>query len=375
MKIVIAPDKFKGSLSASEVCKIIKKAIIKHIPKAQVTELPFADGGDGFIEIIKHYKPVKTVVSNVVNPLNKPINAKYLYSTSDKTAYIELAQASGISLLNKAEYNPELTTTFGTGEQIVDALKNGAKKIVIGIGGSATNDAAIGMATALGYRFLDKNGIVLKGCGKDLKNLSCIDTTGVLPQVKETIFEIICDVNNVLYGQQGAAYVYAKQKGANPKMIEELDKGLKNFNSVIQQKYGINLKDFKGGGAAGGVGAGSSVFLNAQIVSGIEFVKSLSGFNDKIKNADWIITGEGKIDNQTLSGKVISGIFDSVNHQKTAIFCGINTLNKQNDILQQCDYIVAISDLSKSTEDSIFNAEKYLTKAAEEFALSILCQS
>jgi len=368
LKIAIAPDKFKGSLSGLEFCEAVDKGLRKHAPNLEIVNLPLADGGDGTVEVLKYYLNGELITLPVCDPLMREVRASYLYSEEKKTAFIEMAEASGIRLLSDGEANPLLTSTYGTGELINDALDRGVEHIILGIGGSATNDAGMGMARALGYRFLDNEVRELKGVGKDLLDLDSIDIRQVNRKIKKVKFDIACDVDNPLYGPDGAAYVYAPQKGANLEMVEDLDFGLFTFNEVVNLEFGIDFKNVKGAGAAGGLGAGCMLFLNAKLNSGIELIKQEANFDVNIKDADWIITGEGKLDSQTLSGKVIRGVIDSITNQKLALFCGQVDLNEDELKQLKIDHLSQISSYAKDVNDSIQNAGKYLEKAAEEFA-------
>lgn len=364
MKIAIAPDKFKGSLTGLEFCSIVQEELKRYDKEIELIKLPLADGGDGTIDTVQFYIDGEIISAKVNDPLMRVIEATYLYSTLNKIAFIEMAKASGVALLNSNEQNPLETTTFGVGELIVDAIKRGAKTIILGVGGSATNDAGIGMAKALGFKFLDSNGVELEGKGRDLNNLHSI----VSPSLKKVKFKIACDVNNPLFGPDGAAQVYAPQKGASPEIVKELDRGLENFHNVVKNQFGIDLQNVSGTGAAGGLGAGGILFLDATLRSGIELIKDLANFDNRIKDVDWIITGEGKLDNQTLSGKVIKGVLDSKTDQKLALFCGINRLRPDQVADCKIDSIIELSTYAESIEDSIANSEIYLRKAISEFA-------
>lgn len=367
-KIIIAPDKFKGSLTGLQFCDAIERGIRKHVPDVEMEKLPLADGGDGTVEVLKYYLDGEMISLNVSDPLGRAVKASYLFSEVKKTAFIEMAEASGIRLLNDKEANPLKTSTYGTGELIKDALEKGVEHIILGIGGSATNDAGMGMARALGYRFFDKDNKELLGIGKDLQKIENIDVSGVHPKIKEVNFELACDVDNPLYGPNGAAYVYSPQKGASSKMVIELDNGLIVFNEVVKSQFQLDLQNIKGAGAAGGLGAGCILFLGAHLNSGIELIKKEAGFDQKIKNADWIITGEGKLDSQTFSGKVIRGVLDSLEGQKLALFCALVDLSEEEKNDMQVDYVSETSVYAKDLQDSMQNAGKYLEMAAEEFA-------
>nr|WP_319570663.1 glycerate kinase [uncultured Draconibacterium sp.] len=370
-KIVIAPDKFKGSLTGIEFCDAVERGIKKYIENVTIVKLPLADGGDGTVDALKFYTGGKLISTEVHDPLLRLIQANYLYAEKEKLAFIEMAEASGIRLLKTEELNPLETSTFGTGELILDAIKRGAKHILLGIGGSSTNDAGMGMARALGYRFYDAENNLLDGRGKDLIRLGTIDVSMVNKEIRNIKFEVACDVDNPLFGPNGAAYIYAPQKGASQRVVEQLDAGLINFNEKVETQFGKNLQNIAGAGAAGGLGAGCVLFLNAQLKSGTQLIKSIADFDEQVKDADWIITGEGKFDEQTFSGKVIQGVLDSRTSQQLAVFCGLSELNEQQIKAHKIDFLAEMMQQAISVEDSIKNAEKYLEEAAEQFAASI----
>ncbi|PVX51812.1 glycerate kinase [Balneicella halophila] len=367
-KIVIAPDKFKGSLKGIEFCKIVAEELHRGLPSAQIIQLPLADGGDGTASILAHYSDTQAIKIEAHNPLFLKVESSYYYSQAKNTAYIDMASVSGLSLLNKDEYNPMLTTTYGTGELIADAIERGAKHIVLGIGGSATNDAGIGVARALGYQFLDKDGNPLKGIGADLNKIQKISSKNVHPKLFSTKITVACDVTAPLFGKNGASYVYAPQKGADSAMVATLDEGLRHFNKIVKQHFNIDVSQMKGAGAAGGLGAGAMLFLNAKLKSGIAIVKREAKFSEQIKNADWIISGEGSMDAQTFQGKVIKGVLDEISTQKVALFCGQNQLTKQEvaNYTKIC-YIDEILAYSQSQDDAIINAKKYLKEMTKRF--------
>ena len=368
MKFVIAPDKFKGSLTGIEFCDIVEKGILEIAPHSEIYKLPLADGGDGTVEVLKYYLGGEIIHVTVQNPIGKPTPATYLFSKNKHLAFIEMAEASGIKLLTNEQLNPLETTTFGTGQLLLHAIELGAKHIILGIGGSATNDAGMGTARALGYQFFDVNNHELEGRGKDLSQLYRIDASQKRVELDRVSFEIACDVNNPLFGTEGAAYVYAPQKGADSKIVQELDKGFENFNNVVLRQYGINLQEIKGAGAAGGLGAGSICFLNATLKPGIELIKSIVDFDKIIENADWIITGEGKFDDQTFSGKVIKGIIDSISNQRLAVFCGTSQLSEHQIKQHGIDYIDQMTNYATDINDSIKNSKTYLKMSARKFA-------
>lgn len=370
MKIIIAPDKFKGSLTAIQFCNAVEEGVKKVFPKAEIVKLPLADGGDGTIDVANFYLNGEFLKVKVNNPLFQQVNALYLYAKSTHTAFIEMAEASGLKLLKTEELDCKNTSTYGTGELILDAINRGVKHIILGIGGSATNDCGIGMAVALGYRFLDEYQNTVKPIGKNLSKIVSIDDSKVNLKLKHINFKIACDVTNPLYGKNGAAYVYAKQKGASENDIEMLDKGLQDFSKVLDAHFKVYSQNIKGAGAAGGMGIGTMLFLNGNLMSGIELVKEIAQFDDKVKNSDWIITGEGKLDEQTLSGKTIQGVLDAAaqHNIKVAVLCGSIELNEKS--LKRLGISYADSILNKSIDlaDAIKNSFIYLLNISENFA-------
>ena len=369
MKIVLAPDKYKGSLTGLEFCNIIEPILKSSFINSEVIRAPLADGGDGTIEVVNYYLKGKIIKVEVNNPVFKPVLASYLYSESSKIAFIEMAEASGMKLLKTEDQNCMHTTTFGTGQLVINAIDKGAKHIILGIGGSATNDCGIGMATALGYRFFNKNHKEIKPIGSELANITKIDDTLVDKRLNNIQFQIACDVTNPLFGQNGAAHVYAKQKGATEADINYLDNGLQSFSKVLDKHFNLQTQSIKGAGAAGGMGAGTVAFLSGELLPGIDLIKQIAGFDTKIKNADWIITGEGNLDDQTLSGKALSGVLSSAKKKqiKVAAFCGSVDLGKR--IIQ--DLGISYSDFimkhALSLNDALTNAKPYLEIITKEF--------
>ena len=307
LKIIVAPDKFKHTFSAAEISTIIENSILKNFNDIEVIKIPLSDGGEGFSDIIQTQFNCEKRIISVCNPLFNNINASYYFSKENKIGIIELSNASGLNLLKKKEQNPLKTTNFGTGLLIDNAIKSGAKKIILGLGGSATNDAGIGIASALGFVFLNKFDEILNPIGENLINITKIIKPKT-DELKDIKFEIAADVSNILYGKNGAAHTFATQKGASKKDVIILDNGLKNFAEIIKNQFNIDISKIAGGAAAGGVGAGLYALLNAEIKSGIELILKSIDFENLIRNADLIITGEGKIDSQSVSGKVISGV-------------------------------------------------------------------
>ena len=373
MKIVIAPDKFRGSLTGIEFCWIVKEAIWKIIPDAEIVEAPVADGGDGTLAALESQVPHGKKVLEVRDPLFRKIEAAYLYNEDFKIAFVEMAEASGLRLLQPEERNCCLTTSYGTGELIKAALDDGAEKIILGVGGSATNDCGMGMAAALGYEFLDSEGDSVEPIGKNLSLVKEIRTDKVDPRIMVTDFEVACDVISPLYGEEGAAFLYGPQKGASKEEIELLDQGLKDFNEVLIKTFNKDINDMYGAGAAGGMGAGALTFLNCDLKSGIELVKEMIRFDKKIVGADWIVTGEGKLDFQTLTGKAVKGVSESAQSQKipVAVFCGRITLPQDALSNMGIQYSASVILEANDYDDAVKNGKVYLDKMATDFAVKL----
>lgn len=334
-KIVIAADSFKGSLESIEVAASVKAGILKVFPRCAVKETYIADGGEGTVEAITDTTGGIYITAEVNNPLMRPVKAKYGITDNGLTAIIEMAKASGLTLIDPEERNPMKTTTYGTGELIKDALKRGCRNFLIGIGGSATNDAGTGMLQALGYRFYDADGNKLGYGGEILSRIEKIDDSHTVTGLKDSSFTIACDVTNPFSGLNGAAYIFGPQKGANPEMVEKLDQGLKHFADVIKRFNGSDINELPGAGAAGGLGGGFKAFLGASLISGIEMVLDAIKFDNIITDADLIITGEGKLDGQTTMGKAPMGILNAATKYNIPVIaiCGaVEESQKLNDV-------------------------------------------
>lgn len=308
MKILIAIDSFKGSLSSNELANRIENGIKKVYENADIVKVPIADGGEGTIEALVEGTKGHFVEITVANPILLPIKAKYGILGDQKTAVIEMATASGLPLVPIDKRNPMETTTFGTGEMIKDAITKGCREFLIGIGGSATNDGGIGMMKALGVKFYDENNIELGHGGKQLSKIKKIDISELLPELKECKFLVACDVDNPFYGLNGAAHVYGKQKGADNEMVLELDRGLKDFSKIIKKIINKDISNIPGAGAAGGLGGGFLAFLNSQLRSGIDIVLEEVKLKEKLVDVDFVITGEGRMDFQSIMGKAPLGV-------------------------------------------------------------------
>jgi len=308
MKVVLAIDSFKGCASSQELSAWIEEGICSVYKEATVSACYIADGGEGMLDAIMQNVKGKIVTCNVHDPLMNLIRAQYGILEDGVTAVIEMAQAAGLPLVPYEKRNPLVTTTFGVGELVKDAIEKGCRKFIVGIGGSATNDAGLGMMQALGYRFLDENGTELGYGGAMLEKINTIDESHVLPVLKACEFVVACDVDNVMYGSHGSAQIYAGQKGADSAMIERLDAGMIHFTQRLKAVLGKDVALNAGSGAAGGMGGGMQAFLDAKLRSGIEIILDQIGFDAHLKDATLVITGEGRIDRQSLMGKVLSGV-------------------------------------------------------------------
>lgn len=311
MKIVVAPDSFKGSLTALEVADAIKEGIERVMPEADIDEVPMADGGEGTVQALVDATAGQMITEEVCDPLGNQIKANFGILGDGQTAVIEMAAASGLPLVPEGKRNPMLTTTYGTGELIRAALDRGCRKLIVGIGGSATVDGGAGMAQALGARLLDKGGNEVPRGGGGLGHLDRIDVSLLDPRIGEATTVVACDVDNPLVGPRGGPEVYGPQKGATPEMVKKLDKYLDGYADIIKRDLGADVKEAPGAGAAGGLGAGLMAFLNAELKLGIDIVIEAAGLEQHLKGADLVITGEGRIDRQTMYGKTPIGVAKS----------------------------------------------------------------
>ncbi|MDR8523207.1 glycerate kinase [Shewanella fidelis] len=313
MKIVIAPDSFKESLTAMEVANEIERGFRTALPNAEYIKVPVADGGEGTVQSMVDATQGSIIKLNVTGPLGTKVQAFYGilgagYQGNKKTAVIEMAAASGLHLVNEESRNPLITTSYGTGELIVDALNRGIEHIIIGLGGSATNDGGAGMAQAIGAHLLDDTGKAIATGGAALAQLATIDLKDLHPLITKCSFEVACDVNNPLCGNKGASAIFGPQKGATPQMVEQLDAALGHYADIIAQTGIVDNRDYPGVGAAGGMGLGVMAFLGAQLKPGIDIVMQTVNLAECVKGADLVITGEGRLDSQTLHGKTPMGV-------------------------------------------------------------------
>ncbi len=314
-KAVLAIDSFKGCLTSAEAEAAAAEGVHAALPECEVIRIPVADGGEGMLDVLIAATHGKSISVQAHGPLMELREARYGISGDGQTAFIEMAAISGLPLVTPEKRNPMQTTTFGTGELIRDALQRGCRHFIIGLGGSATNDAGLGMLRALGFRFPDKTGNVSGYGGQMMGKVDSIDTSSVHPLLSGCTFTAACDVRNPFYGTDGAAYVFAPQKGADAAMIEALDTGMRHLAAVIFRTTGKDISSCPGAGAAGGMGGSLSAFLNAELKPGIQLLLEMQNFAEQIKDADLIITGEGKSDRQTVMGKVPYGILTEARKQ------------------------------------------------------------
>lgn len=367
MKVLIAMDSFKGSFSSLEVANIVERGIKKEYLDAEITKIQVADGGEGTLEAIVDSLKGEYIHLTVKNPLNEDISAKY--GMVGDMAIIEMAQASGLNLVPFEKRNPMLTSTFGTGQIIMDAVARGCKKMILGIGGSATNDGGCGMARAFGIKFLDSNGNEIADGGGELNKLYFIDITGLDDRLRNVEFEVACDVTNTLCGQNGASFIFAPQKGANRQIVEELDNNLNHLSVIVEKQLGIDAKRISGTGAAGGLAYGLLVFSNAKvhIKKGVEIVLGAVNFENYAKSVDIIITGEGRVDNQTIYGKVLMGVATIAKKHNKPVFAIAGYSAEGSDIVYEYGIDAVMSSVTYPTtiEDAIASSEKHIEQATQ----------
>ncbi len=306
-KFLLIPDSFKGTMSSEEICSIMDKAIRNNYPDANILSIPVADGGEGSVAAFLKALGGEKITVKVKGPYFEDMEAFYGIIENGNTAVIEMAACAGLPLVENNP-NPSKTTTYGVGQLMEDAVKRGCKKIIVGLGGSSTNDGGTGAAVALGVIFTDCNGKAFVPVGATLKDIEHIDVSGLLPSIKDIQIITMCDIDNPLYGESGAAYIFGPQKGADSEMVKELDNGLRHLSGVIQTDLNLSLGDLKGAGAAGGMGCGMVAFFGSTLQMGIETVLDTVKFDDLLTDADYVLSGEGKIDTQSIRGKVVIGI-------------------------------------------------------------------
>lgn len=369
MKIVIAPDSFKGNLSSLQVAAAMEKGIRRVVPKAECIKVPMADGGEGTVQALLDARGGRYVSRQVCGPMGDKLRARYGLLEDGETAVIEMAEASGLPLLETGKENPLLATSYGTGELIRDALERGARKIIIGIGGSATNDGGAGMAQALGIRFYEKAGkeLEIHAGGGVLGRIEKIDISGRHPALARSKIVVACDVNNPLCGKRGASHVFGPQKGATPAMVKKLDANMHHFGSLIKTQLGKNVLSLKGSGAAGGLGGGLVAFASAKLKSGVDIVIQATELSLYLEKADLVFTGEGRVDRQTPFGKTPAGVARAAKKYRVPVIAiGGGLADDANRVFSHgIDGLDSAITRDMSLEEALNNSRKYISNAAE----------
>ncbi|MBT2657151.1 glycerate kinase [Bacillus sp. ISL-18] len=365
--IVLAPDSFKESMTAKEACEAMESGIRKVNNQITCIQVPMADGGEGTMQSLVDATGGEIFTARVIGPLGNEVDAPYGILGDGKTGVIEMASASGLHLVRKEERNPLVTTTYGTGQLIKACLDQGVNKLLIGIGGSATNDGGAGLVQALGGKLLDANGEELGFGGGELGRLARIDLTNFDPRIKDITVEVACDVNNPLCGERGASVVFGPQKGATPEVVELLDKNLMNYAKIIKAELNLDLLDVPGAGAAGGLGAGLMVFLNGTLKKGIDMVIEYTLLEEKVQDADMVWTGEGSIDFQTKFGKTPFGVASVAKKYHKPVVAIAGSIGENIDSLyEKIDSIFCSMQGVYSLEEALANGQKNLQKTSEQ---------
>ena len=370
MKIVVAPDSFKGSVSALVAADAIEQGVRRVFPEAIIEKVPMADGGEGTVQSLVDATGGHIQTHRVLAPLENEVDAKFGILADGETAVIEMASASGLTLVAPDERNPLRTTTYGTGQLIHAALEAGCRRLIIGIGGSATNDGGVGMAEALGIRLLDVNGKQIPRGGGNLEQLQSIDMTGLHPAIGETETVVACDVNNPLTGPDGASHVYGPQKGATPEMIETLDASLAHFDKVLVQTLGKSFNDIPGAGAAGGLGAGLMAFLNAELKLGVDIMIDAVKLEERVKGASLVFTGEGQLDFQTAFGKTPVGVAKVAKAHNIPVIAIAGGIAEGAEAVYEAgiDAMLGIVQEPMSLEVAVEDATRLIADTAEQAA-------
>ncbi|MDO8227394.1 glycerate kinase [Bacillus cabrialesii] len=373
MKIIIAPDSFKESLSALEAADAIERGFTSVFPDADYRKLPMADGGEGTVQSLVDATNGSIVDQVVTGPLGEPVEAFFGMLGDGKTAVIEMAAASGLHLVPVEKRNPLVTTTKGTGELITAALDAGAERLIIGIGGSATNDGGAGMIQALGGRLLDESGREIGPGGGALSQLASIDVSGLDPRIHHVKLEVACDVDNPLTGPRGASAVFGPQKGATDDMVRVLDQHLTHFADVAEKALGTTFRETEGAGAAGGLGWSLLAFLHADLKRGIDIVLEAVDFENEVQDADLVITGEGRIDSQTIYGKTPIGVAKAAKAYDVPVIGIAGSISRDSDAVYQhgIDALFSIVPGAVPLEDAFEHAAEYMERTARDIAASI----
>ena len=375
LKVVIAPQGFKGNLTALQVSRAVDRGIRRVVPDVVTTLVPMADGGEGTTQALVDALGGDMVPVEVTDPVGSRVVAHWGFLSDEVTAVIEMAAASGLGLVPLEKRNPLLATTYGTGELIRDALGKGCRKFIIGIGGSATNDGGVGMAQALGAKLLDASGMPVAFGGAVLANLEHIDITTIDPRLAECDILLACDVDNPLCGSSGASCVYGPQKGATKDMVAQLDAALAHYADIIERDLGINIRDVPGAGAAGGLGAGLMVFLKARLLPGIEVVIQATGLVGRLEGADLVFTGEGRIDDQTACGKTPVGVASKAKEFGLPVIAIAGEIGDGYQAVyeQGIDAVFSIAPGPISFSQSVEMAETLTTDVAERAMRLFIC--
>ena len=368
MNILIAPDSFKESLSATEVCRFIEFGIKKALFNTNITSVPLSDGGEGFVQSIIDATNGCLIKVKAHDPLMRSIDTGYGILGDNETAIIEMTKISGLELLSLKERDPWITTTYGTGELIRDALNRDCKKLIIGIGGSATNDGGAGMIEALGGKLLTTNGKQIDKGGGALQQLATIDLTNLDKRLSACQVLVACDVTNPLLGKNGASFVFARQKGANSEMIKLLEENVSHYANIIQQETGKDISDVPGAGAAGGLGAGLMAFLDAELKPGFDIIKNILNLDEYIKQADLVFTAEGKVDFQTQFGKTPFGVAQVAKKYNKPVICLTGSIGEGAEVLYNkgVSSIFSIINKPMSLDEAIANTSLLLEETAEQ---------
>ncbi|NMA96173.1 MAG: glycerate kinase [Clostridiales bacterium] len=367
MNILIAPDSFKGSLSSMEIINTVKKAIHAHFKDARVIDVPIADGGEGTVEAIVTACRGSYKKTSVLDPLLREITATYGVIDNGKTAIIEMAEASGLMLLKQEERDPLKTSTYGTGQLIKRVLDEGIRNIIIGIGGSSTNDGGIGAAMALGVNFLDADGNEIGHGGKELLKIETIDISNLDPRLKDCNIKVICDVTNPLTGKEGATFIYGGQKGANKEILHILEEGMVHYRHKLEKLMGEDVGSIEGAGAAGGLGAALLAFFKARLLPGIETVLDIIDFESLLQDVDLVITGEGNIDGQSIYGKVPVGVGKLCKEKNIPVLAIVGGMGvgAQDVYNYGIDSIMVTVNKSMALDEAMNTAEKLLYDSAD----------
>ncbi|WP_257347270.1 glycerate kinase [Pseudalkalibacillus decolorationis] len=370
MKIVIAPDSFKESLSAPEVASAVEKGFRQVLPEAEYVKVPMSDGGEGLVEALANATDGQIIEKQVTGPLGDPVQGFFGISGDGKTAVIEMAAASGLHLVSQNKQNPLMTTSRGTGELILEALDHGVEHMIIGLGGSATNDGGVGMLQALGVQLLDTDGRNIGDGGGVLSQLANIDISQLDRRLAEVKLDIACDVSNPLLGPQGASSVFGPQKGATPEMVQTLEGNLTHFSDVIERDLGKRVAHVAGAGAAGGLGAAFIAFLPSTLKKGIEIVMEACHLEEHVKEADLVITGEGKIDSQTAYGKVPAGVADIAKKYEVPVIGIAGSLSEGHEAVHEHGIDALFSSVPGviTIEEALGNAPENIQRTSKNIA-------